>query len=418
MMFHKKIPLAAVFMLLYGSEAWAASSNLLPRPTTESLGMADANVAIAAGPSAQFINPAGLDAPYKQNVWEISAFIANVKAGFERPVARSAAATGGYDANSSSFVPSVAWAHALTPAIVLGFALDVPFGSKIDWPSHTFDRTLPVANGDIAQQAEMDVIRIGPALSYRVSERFSLGARLFGQHVHALEANDLSKIEGNGYGTGFQLGARLQDEGYIIGSSYTSGTHTNIKGELRDVHPAAASVLLVGSVHANIDLPARWQNGLALLINPKLWWETDIDWVNWSSVNDLNITQSNDTLANSGKNLRSYHNVISVYSGLRWQQDPITTWYTGIGYDPTPVDERDASPTINMLRKTRVSVGMQSKFNNGLKFGVAYQYIIGRSRTIHSTAQDNASTSDTQLFEGTYTTQSHIIGFTLHNYFK
>ena len=40
-----------------------ASGNVLPRANSESLGMADANVALASGPAAQFINPANIVQP-------------------------------------------------------------------------------------------------------------------------------------------------------------------------------------------------------------------------------------------------------------------------------------------------------------------------------------------------------------------
>ncbi len=412
------LALTAVLISLYVTETLAASSNLLPRATTESLGMADANVAIASGPSAQFINPAALEPSVELPVWEVSAFVAHTNSSFDRPTAQSAATAGKFETDSLSLVPSMAWARRLTSAIAWGFSLDVPYGSEIDWPDRSFDRALSPNNGDMAQRVKLGAVRIGPALSYRFSERVNLGARVFGQYVSALEANDISTVEGTGFSSGFQLGARLQDENFIIGSSYTSQTHTKIKGELSDIHPAFASALLAGSMHANIEFPARWQTGVALKINPLLWWETDLDWVNWSSVNDLTIVQSNGTVANAGKNLRHYRNVVSVYSGLRWQRNPTITWYAGFGYDPSPMDDRDTSPTVSQLRKTRVSLGMQSMFNNKLKFGLAYQYVTGHSRVVHSTVQDNGASSDTHLFEGTYANRTQVIGLSLSNSFK
>lgn len=416
MKYHSYIPQITLLTVVYSINAWSATSNMLPRTTTESLGMADANVAMATGPSAQYINPAALDAPDTQEAWEVSGYLARNRVTYTRYEPRSASVAGTNTATNYPFVPAAAWAKKLAPNLTIGLSIEAPFGSNIEWPDHTFDLTLPAFNADTAHKAKLEVLRFGPALSYRISDRLNLGIRLAEQYVRAVEANDLTTVKGDGFSQIYQLGLRFQDENYIFGSSYTSRGHTKIKGDQSDIHPAYSSILLAGSAHANIDLPARWQTGLALRITSKIWWESDIDWVGWSSIQDLTIVQSNGKTVNAGKNARYYHNTTSFYTGVRWARDE-TTWYFGTGYDPTPVDQRDASPIINQLRKTRYAIGGQTEAGRGLRYGIAYQYVVGHSRNVNATLQDNTVTGDSHLYEGNYKSVTHIIGASLSGSF-
>ena len=65
-----------------------ASGNVLPRANSESLGMADANVALASGPAAQIINPANIvDTPGGAIQWEIGTLLGQADASFSRTTA-------------------------------------------------------------------------------------------------------------------------------------------------------------------------------------------------------------------------------------------------------------------------------------------------------------------------------------------
>ena len=69
-----------------------ASGNVLPRANSESLGMADATVALASGPAAQIINPANIvDTPGGAIQWEIGTLLGQADASFSRTTAASGA---------------------------------------------------------------------------------------------------------------------------------------------------------------------------------------------------------------------------------------------------------------------------------------------------------------------------------------
>lgn len=405
--------------VFYGSPVWG-SGNTLPRASAEALGMADANVALASSPSAQFINPAGLGADLAQRShWEAGTLLAQANVYFSRTTAASSAAAGDFRAKTYPVIPFLAVTQPYSAHTAWGFSVESPHGLGLEWADHSFDRNLgSLGSADTAKKAEQTIVRAGPAVAWKLNERWRAGVRIFAQYVSALDENDLATVEGDGVSPGAQLGLRYHTPDFAMGLAYTSRTNTEIKGGQRDIHPAAAaSGLREGEARADILLPDRLQTGVAFRLIPKLWWEFDIDWIGWSYVDELTIVQVNGAVANSGKTARHNRNTRSLRTGLRWQRQPDLTLYAGLGYDPSPVPEQDASPITSMLAKTRLGLGASRLLDNGLKFDLAYQFIRGHERTIGATDQDNTATGDTHLYEGRYQSRSQILAVTLSGNF-
>ena len=402
---------------LYASLSFG-SGNTLPRPSSDALGMADANVALAEGPSAQFINPANMVSQEKETTeWEVGGLLASVASTYNRPLTMGAASAGGFDIDNHLFIPYLAFTHRLSEQITVGFSVDSPHGLSVEWPDHTWDIDLSgfgLPPADLVSKAELTVIRLGPALAIKTNGRWRFGGRLFYQYVDAKDENDFATVKGDGNTLGIQVGINYQNENFIFGSAYTSRTNTEIKGSQNNIHPiAAAAGALPGNAKADILLPDRLQAGVAFRVSRDLWWEIDLDWLGWSYFDELTIFQSNGLITNAGKNRRHSENTLSVRTGMKWEYRPDMALYAGLGYDPSPVPERDVSPITNMLRKTRIGFGAMLGLNNGMKLGLAYQYIRGHSRRINETGQDSFSGVDTNIFEGTYESDSHVLAVNL-----
>lgn len=402
-------------VLFLGKPAWGSSGNALPRPTSEALGMADANVALAAGPAAQFVNPANILDSGTESRWEAGALLGGVFPTFTRDAAAGAAATGEHAAKTTyPMVPYAAMTFPLSDRVAVGFAADSPYGLRSEWKDHQFDLNLGLlGTADLAQAAELKTVRLGPAAALRLDDAWSLGARGFVQYAEALEENDIYSVKGDGTSFGGQIGIRYQAENTKFGAAYSSRTNTEIKGTLGGIHSVASASLIAGDARAKILLPDRLQTGVAFRLRPELWWEIDLDWIGWAYVDELSIYQANGTLANAGKNARHNKDTLSVRTGMQWKRSPRLTLYAGVGYDPTPVPERDVAPTQGMLRKTRIAFGGAYATESGLKLGVTYQYVRGHPRRVGATDQDSFGGSDTHLYEGTYESESHILGIGL-----
>lgn len=401
----------AMFSLLAAGLA-QASSNVLPRPDSESLGMADANVALASGPAAQIINPAGLtDLPAGTRRWEAGTLIGQVDTHFSR--SRAASGAGATDINARQAYPVVPYFAIATPYtgnVTLGFAVDSPHGLSTEWKDHTWDVNLGgLGSADMVKLVQLTVLRFGPTVAWRLNDGWRVGARAFGQYVEAIDENDIATLRAHGLSAGLHLGVRYRAPDFIFGAAYTTPTNTKLRGKQDNIHPAATS-LRPGDVQTRYLLPGRLQIGTAFRLHPDLWWEMDLDWIGWSYVDELRIYQADGSIISPAKAARHYTDTLSVRTGLKWARSPALTLHAGIGYDPTPIPERDATPAGSFLRKTRLAIGARYSMDRDRQLDFAYQFIYGHKRRIDATDQDLFGSTDTHLYEGIYESRTHVFG--------
>jgi long-chain fatty acid transport protein len=395
-------PACALVVALQAGAA-QANGNSLPRASAESLGIADANVALITGPSATFINPANLLADDGHTRWSVGSLVGTARAHYTRPMPAGDAAAGDYDSERSyPLVPFGAVSGALSERVAWGFAIDAPHGLGTEWPDHTWD----VGGLDLYRESDLTVLRAGPALAWSPTERLSLGARVFAQYVEAKETSDLASVEGDGTDTGFQVGARYRTPRLILAAAYASRTKTNLEGTF-------ATASMAQEASADFLLPDRLQAGIAWRVVPDVWWEFDADWFGWSYVDELAIRDSAGTLLNPDSAVRHNRDTTTLRTGVRWRKAPDITLQAGIGYDPTPVPDVDVNPTGSILRKTRLALGALWTLDDDLRLDLAYQYVHGHARVVSESGQDDVS-GDTGVYEGTYASDSHIwaIGLT------
>lgn len=380
------------------------------------LGLAAALWSAAAfgSPGAQITNPATLVAAGKGMRWEAGVLTGQITSDFNRPSAAGPAAAGDYGAETTRPVlPFFALSYAHSERVTLGFALDIPNHLDLAWKDHTFDVNVGGQSLDLTKAGKLKATRVGPAAAIRLDDGWSTGARLFVQHINAMEDSDFAKVEGDGKTYGAQFGIRYATKSYLVGAAYTTRTNTEVRGSQSNIHPLAAGVLVPGDAKADILLPARIQSNVAFALRPNLWGEVDVEWLGWSYVDERTIYQSNGTIANAGKNLRHYHDTVNTRIGIKWQRTPKLAIYGAIGYEPTQVPEQDATPAQTFLRRTRATLGTTWTFGGEWRLDTAYQYIRGHARTINETDQDSLLGADTNVYEGTYSSKAHALKVTV-----
>lgn len=397
---------ACVLVAVLQTDPAQANGNALPRAAAESLGIADANVALITGPSATFINPANLLADDGHARWSAGSMVGTARAHYTRPSPAGGAAAGDYDSERSyPFVPYAAFSGALSERLAWGFAIDAPHGLGIEWPDHTWD----VVGSDLYRESDLTVLRVGPALAWSPTERLSVGARVFAQYVEAKEASDFASVRGDGTGGGFQVGVRYRMPRLILAAAYASRTDTNLEGTFTNLTSGTTDAAAVDFL-----LPDRLQAGVAWQVVPNVWWEFDADWYGWSYVDELAIRDSTGTVRNSAA--RHNRDTTTLRTGVRWRKAPDLILQAGIGYDPTPIPDVDVNPTGSIIRKTRLALGALWTLDDHLRLDLAYQYVNGHTRVVGESGQDDSALlgGDTGVFEGTYASDSHVwaIGLT------
>ena len=100
--------------------------------------------------------------------------------------------------------------------------------------------------------------------------------------------------------------------------------------------------------------------------------------------------------------------------GIKVALQPAPDVTHGLGYDPSTTANIDVSPNVNMLRKIRLGLGGSFALKNGLRLDFAYQFIGGKRRDVSESKQDDlAPLGDTSVFEGEYSSRTHVIGIDL-----
>lgn len=365
-------------------------------------------------PALQTTNPATLVAAGKGSRWEAGVLTGRIDSDFSRPAAAGPASAGNHDSEAAyPVLPFFALSHPYNERVTFGFALDTPYHLDIAWKDHTFDVNFGGSALDLTKGAKVVATRVGPAAAIRLNEQWGVGGRLFVQYMEAMEDTDFAKVEGDGTTYGAQLGVRYAGKGYIVGAAYTTRTNTEVRGSQTNVHPLAAGALIAGDAKADILLPARVQGNVAFALQPDLWGEIDIEWQGWSYVDEQSIHQANGTISNQGKNLRHYRDIVATRIGLKWFKRPDMSIYGGIGYEPTPVPDQDATPARPFLHRTRAAFGAAWKLGAAWQLDMMYQLTHGHARTINETNQDSLLGADTNVYEGTYRSRAHAVRITL-----
>lgn len=398
-----RFALASAFTLIVALQPPPVQANgsALPRAAAESLGIADANVALITGPNATFVNPANLLTDDGETQWSAGAIIGTARAHYIRPAPAGggAAAAGDYDSERDyPVVPYAAFGGPISARLAWGFAVDAPFGLGTAWPDGMWSST---GLGDLYRESEFTVMRVGPALAWSPTPRLSVGARVFGQYVEAKDISDLARVEGDGTAAGFHVGARYRTSRLIVAAAYASRTNTALDGEFIQTGnaPVAASV--------DFRLPDRLQAGVAWQVMPQVWWEFDVDRYGWSYVDELAIYDDAGDLKNSNTAVRHNRDTTTLRTGVRWRMAPDVTVQAGIGYDPSPVPDEDVNPTGSIIRKTRLALGALWQIEDDLRLDLAYQYVHGHTRVVGKSALDDLG-GDPGVYEGTYDSDSHI----------
>lgn len=362
-------------------------------------------------PAQQTTNPATLTTAGSGTRWEVGILTGQVDADFRRDAAAGVAAAGRYSAETvHPVLPFFAFSHALNDTVTLGFALDTPSYFDLRWEDHAYDVNVGGNRLDLTKGGRLIARRVGPAAAWRLGDHWSTGVRLFAQRVDAAEDSDFAKVAGHGTTYGLQLGARYIGRGYLAGAAFTTRTNTDVRGSQTEVHPllAASGALVAGEARADILLPARLHGNFALALRADLWTELELEWFDWSYVDERTIYQANGTIVNQGKNARHYHDTINTRLGIKWQRTPGAALYGAIGYEPTQVPDQDVTPAQTFLDRTRLTLGSAWKLERGWTVDLMYQYAHGHTRTVQATDQDNtASGADTRVYEGTYRSRSH-----------
>jgi long-chain fatty acid transport protein len=253
-----------------------------------------------------------------------------------------------------------------------------------------------------------------------------------------LESN--ADISGNDSGWGWNIGILWQaNDQTRFGAAYRSRVKFDVSGSANFTNPTAASLgvlptplapvgaLVVAGVNGvicgdgpnpgsgctqdvslSVKVPDTANVSVFHQFNNKWDLMADLQWVGWSSIQDLTIIRSTgDVLQNLPEKFR---NTWRISGGANYRYSDQLIFRGGLAYDQTPVRNETRSPRLPDNNRTWFAFGVQYKFSPSLALDVAYAHEYMKDSSINNNL---GSTPSFGLINGSFKTSVNIVGLQL-----
>lgn len=298
-------------------------------------------------------------------------------------------------------------AGQIIEGLTVGLGVFTPFGSSTTWNTEWDGRKL-------IQDISLQAIFIQPTVSYKINDKFGIGAGL----DIVLGSVDLTKelptpVDGqvnlNGKSTAFgaNIGVFVKPiDKLSIGVDYRTKVNmkvdngdtkfTNIPSSMSESFPST------GNFDAELPLPANLDIGLAYEFSDKFQLAVELNIVFWDVYDSLIIDfkENNEVLVDS-KNPREYSNSFIPRIGAEYKFNDVFTGRLGFYYDQTPTNADYFSPETVSLDQIAFTLGLSIEPTEGLSIDLSYLQLEG----LESNKQYSPDN-----FGGTYKTRAFIPG--------
>ncbi|MFJ5446630.1 OmpP1/FadL family transporter [Methylobacillus methanolivorans] len=401
------------FLLVWGVSSGAslsahAAGFALIEQSASGFGNAYAGMSARADDaSIQFFNPASLSwlPPGKQIIVGGSAILPsaklrNAQANYINPTTGALtpiAGNDGGDAASLELVPNFYFAGDLNPDLKFGLGITVPYGLTSEYDNGWKGRYQ-------ALKSEVMTINVNPALSFKASEKLSIGGGISLQYVkaeltNAIDARTMTsglvttdsygKMKGDDISWGFNLGVLYKPwEGTALGASYRSHIKHKLEGEasFRHASPILASRLSNSDISANLSMPETVSLSLAQQLNDRVELLADVTWTNWSRFKELRV-QFDSSLPDNVTNTK-WNDSYRFSLGGNYRYNDQLTLRAGVAYDQTPVpDASHRTPRIPDADRTWFAVGASWKLDPFNTIDVGYAYLRMKDSSINHSSE-------------------------------
>ncbi|MCB5188980.1 outer membrane protein transport protein [Methylobacillus caricis] len=401
----------AILMGMITVPAYGAGFALIEQ-SASGFGNAYAGMAARADDaSIQFFNPASLSwlPAGRQIVLGGSAILPSAKLRNANAsyLGNGASVSGnnGGDVGSLELVPNFYLATDLGQDLKFGLGVTVPYGLTSEYDDGWKGRYQGL-------KSEVMTINVNPALSFKASDKLSIGGGVSLQYVKAeltsaldssaiclqnvnqgtcnalglgqagnAAVDSYSKLKGDDLSWGFNLGVIYRPwEGTSLGASYRSHIKHKLEGEasfrrsgaIDQIAPLAAR--LSGSdITANLSMPENVSLSVVQSLTERLELLADVTWTKWSRFKELRVKF--DSGVEDNVTTTKWDDSYRVSLGGNYRYNDQLTLRAGVAYDQTPVPSSShRTPRIPDADRTWFAVGASWKLDpfNTIEVGYAY----------------------------------------------
>ena len=396
-----------------GAEQAQASAFALAEQGVSGLGNAYAGAAAAAeDASTVWWNPAGMARLPRGKHLLLGGHVIVPSTKFPNSGSTPAAASNpartgnGGDAGDTAFVPNLFFAMDLNPSWSAGVGINVPFGLKTEYDADWIGRFQGITS-------EVKTLNINPSLSFKLSERASLGFGLSYQRAEidllsavnysgvafgaggagllaavggaGVEGQNSVSVDGDAWG--FNIGALFDvTPATRVGVHYRSSldyetdgstSFTNVPAAFAGV-PALAAATSNGNVKLDLETPATLSFSVAHRVSDRLELLADATWTEWSKISQLPLVRTSG--AGNGSTLDTltfnFDDTWRLAVGGNYKWSGPWTLRAGVAYDQSPVpNERDRTVRLPDNDRYWLSLGATYRASAVSRFDVGYSFI-------------------------------------------
>jgi long-chain fatty acid transport protein len=338
-----------------------------------------------------YLNPAGLTA-FEGTRMEF---------GFEmfKPSRTVSSSVQGYGSGSTESVseftpvPAMGLSLQLSDKVTVGLGGLGIGGFGVDYPASLENPVLaPPPNGFGAVYSNYGLLKITPAVAYRLNDRLSLGAALnidqatLGVRPAAFAAPDgqyypnASNVDG-AFGWGFQLGVLFKvNDALSLGASYASPQwFDEFEWNTSNANPGG-QYGFPRTISFRLDVPAVWAAGIGFKPMPALQLAADVKYITYESTEGFAKSGFNPDYSVAGF---GWQNIVVAALGAEFAASSKLMLRAGYNYSDNPIP--DELTMVNVpapgIVQHHITAGLGFQLTPALAIDVAYYMALENSIT-------------------------------------
>jgi long-chain fatty acid transport protein len=378
----KLVALSALCVALGVTTRAEASGYHIDEQDARATGRAGAVIASPVNGSTIYYNPGGLGA--------LQGFHVDVGVSLVAPRASFFAADTNVETSVDNKVlplPQAFVTYRLSDLVALGLGFYFPFGLKLDWPADSpgraIVREIELRTYFLSPTAALNLSEWVPGLSIGASANLVFGGvRLTRDIPFGTETGSLA-LSANKFSAGASAGIYYRPRGFealALGVTYRSPVKLNFTGDANfTASPVFRPALPPdGEAHTSITLPQGWNFGVAYRVVPEWELEFDVDWLNWSTFQNLVIQLPGNQTATLPKN---WNDTTTLRFGTGFAIDRVWSARLGLGWDKTPIPPTTLDFELPDANRVFFTGGIGAQISNVVRADIGALYIPSAHQT-------------------------------------
>ncbi len=169
--------------------------------------------------------------------------------------------------------------------------------------------------------------------------------------------------------------------------------------------PAVNAVLASGGISSQIELPSISNLSFFTKLNPKWDVMADVQFTNWSTIQNLTFVRTNGTIL--GSTPENFKDVWRLSAGANYYLDDKWKFRGGMAWDQSPVQDAERTPRLPDSDRWWVAGGVQYAYSPQLKLDLGLAYIWTDNAPSNQNAGNQAQSG---LIKGDYDASVWIVG--------